>query len=522
MKTLILAVALLLAASAQAVNTSYNSFTNTGQFTNDGTNIWIPPSVKLTNVVLAGTATGNGSGLTNLTIPTNATYVITNDARPLSLTNTNNLFSGNGGGLTNVPAASLSRTNITGTWQFTNISGVDTLFDLIPLANRTNSGDYNLSVCSPTPRGSTCGGFFFGVWGTNATIPGYTGIPMGVLPSGATNYLYDIKALQIGGVGLQAIDINWGTVGMFVDPSWPFAIGGFTGNGETDWLFQDPTNWTLHFPTQVSSGNNIDPRVTGLGVNDTLTLDQRSSACRVTVSNLVITAGQFFVKSNQAVTTTAGKTDPANFDQTGSWSTTGNIYTSGSGAIGANNSLLQNAGTVNAPLLNIGYSGFFTRNFIPVWTDGYTGAGFIAFQPPTSAQGSHDPTGAALIITNGATLGVGVTGQALAAGNVLQVDALGSARALTVGTNGVVSASKGYATYNTNQYIIAATGWTNTNAFNCVAYVTPTSASYTYSDGTNTIMTGAAITATTPITFVMHPSYKITAAAGLAGVAIAQ
>lgn len=71
---------------------------------------------------------------------------------------------------------------------------------------------------------------------------------------------------------------------------------------------------------------------------------------------------------------------------------------------------------------------------------------------------------------------------------------------------------------NTNLYTIAGTGWTNTNAFPCTAIVQATGATITYSDGTNTIRTFTAITQ--ELQLPMNPSYKITAASGLSGVAI--
>ena len=85
-----------------------------------------------------------------------------------------------------------------------------------------------------------------------------------------------------------------------------------------------------------------------------------------------------------------------------------------------------------------------------------------------------------------------------------------------------ITVTNGVKTQNTNQYAIAASGWTNTNSFNCVAYVVPTAATITYSDGTNTIGTYTSVTSVGPIPFVMHPSYKVTAASGLAGKAVAQ
>lgn len=86
-------------------------------------------------------------------------------------------------------------------------------------------------------------------------------------------------------------------------------------------------------------------------------------------------------------------------------------------------------------------------------------------------------------------------------------------------TIAAVGQTNGFATYNTNQYPVAATGWTNTNAFNCVAYANGTAVAVTFSDGTNTIATSTISTITA---YAMHPSYKITAAAGLSGVVIAQ
>lgn len=84
--------------------------------------------------------------------------------------------------------------------------------------------------------------------------------------------------------------------------------------------------------------------------------------------------------------------------------------------------------------------------------------------------------------------------------------------------------AQGFNTYNTNQFTVAASGWTNTNAFNCVMYITgATAATFTVSDGTNTIFTDTGLTFTTAETIVMHPSYKVTVASGtITGVAVAQ
>lgn len=75
---------------------------------------------------------------------------------------------------------------------------------------------------------------------------------------------------------------------------------------------------------------------------------------------------------------------------------------------------------------------------------------------------------------------------------------------------------------DTNQFVIAASGWTNTNAFNCIARVSMSSATYTYSDGFRAIETGSSVTTTVPTAFELHPGWSISAASGLSGKAVAQ
>jgi hypothetical protein len=81
----------------------------------------------------------------------------------------------------------------------------------------------------------------------------------------------------------------------------------------------------------------------------------------------------------------------------------------------------------------------------------------------------------------------------------------------------------GFTTYNTNQFAVAASGWTNTNSFNCTLYITSaTAATFTLSDGTNSIYTDTGLTFTTAETIGMGPSYKLTVASGsIVGVATA-
>ena len=78
----------------------------------------------------------------------------------------------------------------------------------------------------------------------------------------------------------------------------------------------------------------------------------------------------------------------------------------------------------------------------------------------------------------------------------------------------------GASTLITNQYLVSATGWTNTNAFNCVFYVTATSSTITNTDGTNLIFTLNSFTGTLPVT--MHPGGVVKAGGGLSGIVIAQ
>lgn len=93
-----------------------------------------------------------------------------------------------------------------------------------------------------------------------------------------------------------------------------------------------------------------------------------------------------------------------------------------------------------------------------------------------------------------------------------------------INSNCVYTTTQGFWTKNTNTFPVASTGWTNTNQFNCVMYITSaTAATFTYSDGTNSIFTDTGLTFTTSETLIMHPSYKVTVASGtIVGTAIAQ
>jgi hypothetical protein len=92
----------------------------------------------------------------------------------------------------------------------------------------------------------------------------------------------------------------------------------------------------------------------------------------------------------------------------------------------------------------------------------------------------------------------------------------------TANVTGLLTLNNGVATVKTNQFAVASSGWTNTNAFDCVMYITAaTAATFTYSDGTNTIFTDTGLTFTTSESLVMHPSYKVVVASGtITGVAI--
>lgn len=169
---------------------------------------------------------------------------------------------------------------------YTNIGGQPDSFYLpLPLAQQAGTGDYSIPVIIPTPFASTCGGFFFPMFTTNFSAGA---VIWSILPNGTTNYLKDLKSFQIGSVPEQSIDIGPGTVGMFLDPNYCFQIGGFLSGKENDWIFQDPTNWVLHFPVGNSSAGQ-DPRSNGWWWHDVLTLDQRNGIAYV--SNLTTIGG---------------------------------------------------------------------------------------------------------------------------------------------------------------------------------------------------------------------------------------
>lgn len=111
----------------------------------------------------------------------------------------------------------------------------------------------------------------------------------------------------------------------------------------------------------------------------------------------------------------------------------------------------------------------------------------------------------------------------LAVGSANQ-GSLGSAAARAGQIYSVTNNAIGFTTQNTNQFAVAATGWTNTNNFNCVVYITAaTAATFTFSDGTNTIFTDTGLTFTTAETLILHPSYKIVVASGtITAVAVVQ
>lgn len=516
---------------------------------------------------------------------TNVINVITNDTRVITLTNTGNTFSGDGSGMFNTEAAILNkRLNSFYSLSYTNIGGIDTLYYNVPVSAQTNSGDYLIGIMSPTPVSSSCGGFFFPMFGTNKTYNNYTGTAWSILPSGQTNYLYDQKAMAINGNGANnTLDINGGTVGLFIDPHWPFYIGGFSpSSGEADWLYQDQTNWTVHFPT-LKSGSNIDPRTGGIGNWDSLTIDERQG--NVTASNLIVN-NQILVKNSGAdvatnyaqvtILSTASGWGP-NFVLNATASSGGRSYglnstgvsdPAGAGlmsvydynlgdyvlylggtshnlaiprgsittlSVTATNTLtasnfVQSANATNGNILFMGASGsIYNSNAVPTAA---LGTGTANSTKYLRGDKTWQITPVTVTVTADST-GFHQDGSSanFASGSVsAQVGDLANQPAYTVFGNSTgvsstptfntVPVSLGHSTLRTNLFAIAATGWTNTNSFNCVAMVSATAATVTYSDGTNTIRTFTGITQ--ELQLPMHPSYKFTAASGLAGNAIAQ
>lgn len=282
--------------------------------------------LTISNGTFYGTFTGNGSGLsgvqsTNSTLtwlglyPTNGiAYAIQLNALSNALPTGNlmgtissnnlggllpELQNTNGMGLTNITAARLLNPGVNSySLIYTNFGGTDGIMLGLNQTEISSSGDYSWIVYAGTPIGSTYGGFFFPVGGTNyangATV-------MGILSNGQTNYCYDFKALQVGGVpSTTQGNINGGTVGMFANPGWSFNVGTFYSGYEYDWIWQDPTNWITHFPSLPQTQNaNLDPR-NAVGY-DTLTIDQHHYL--VTVSNFAANGSNLFINNGFIGTT---------------------------------------------------------------------------------------------------------------------------------------------------------------------------------------------------------------------------
>lgn len=77
------------------------------------------------------------------------------------------------------------------------------------------------------------------------------------------------------------------------------------------------------------------------------------------------------------------------------------------------------------------------------------------------------------------------------------------------------SSATGFITHNTNLFAIQASGWTNTNSFNCTGIVHDTGQTITISDGTNTVDTLTLVTGL--VTVSLAPNEKFTSASGLSG-----
>jgi len=283
-------VALLAGANIQMIT---NGFTVTigGVVTNlNGLTI---SNAILVNSSILGLTSNQIPGLSwtniNSGLPTTLIGYGITDAQKTN-SNLTALAASDGGVLTNVYAAGLSNGLFAVPILLTNLDNQEALVVATPSASQITTGDTAIIIFSPTPQASSYGGFFFPIGGTNPVYNGFTGIPFSLLSNGQTNYVYDWKAGQLGSVPANGVNINNGTVGFFCNPAWPFTVGGFYSGFQNDWLYWDPTNWIVHFPTPNGAANQ-DPRSSG--VSDALKIDARNSV--VTVSNFMARSPSLFV-----------------------------------------------------------------------------------------------------------------------------------------------------------------------------------------------------------------------------------
>jgi hypothetical protein len=179
----------------------------------------------------------------------------------------------------------------------TNVNNQPVMLMMASLSQQTNTAiNPYITSYSPTPFSSSSGGWGLAIGGTNPTYNTYTGTAFSVLPNGQTNYIYDVIASAFNGVGAQYAGLNSGTVGVFNDPAWPFYLGGFVnGFGAADYLFWNPTNGIVYFPT-LGAGTG-DPRSTSFGCN-TAYVDEAHST--LWTSNLVVQNGNMFASQGSA------------------------------------------------------------------------------------------------------------------------------------------------------------------------------------------------------------------------------
>lgn len=386
---------------------------------------------------------------------------------------------------------------------YTNTGGQpDALFLPLSIAQQGGSGDYSIPIIIPSPLASTCGGFFFPMFTTNA---GTGRSVWSILANGQTNYLHDLKAGQIGAVPENSSDIGQGTIGMFDDPNYPFAFGGFINGFENHWLYQDPTNALLQFPL-ASTVAGRDARV----APSVMVIDQKNNFVVVTNqiklgTNLYIGYGVSTISGGAGIPifTNAGGgvipyIDPTTISPLGALSVT-NLTINAPNLV---NAISFGGATYMQRTGGGGDMSFFDNSGEYLRIGGAGGDNFLSMRTTGAIGWNTDGAGS---IGSSAGTGIGRPSQVFAKSNI------------------VSGLAAGFVTINTNQYAVSATGWTNTNSFNCTLYITSaTAATFTYNDGTNNIFTDTGLTFTTSESFGMGPSYKVTVASGtITGVAIA-
>lgn len=432
-----------------------------------------------------------------------------------TLSPVNNTNSGSGGSSNNPFALGLSNSTLATPIYWTNRAGSALENDIV-IASQTNYlTDSAISIFIPSAH-SSGDGLVFPLFGTNFVAGAANQMDSYINANGIleTNYLQDQFAMFIATVPLQSATSNnvsglgniaHGCGQIFMNGK-PFTLNAFYQGKENTAMFFNPTNYTIKFLVPQTFAYD------GMSNNFafcTLTIDEPNNT--VIVSNVLnVSSNLVMGYGNPNMSGGAGSKlftnangggilyiDPTTISPVGALSVT-NIKVNTTG--GAN--VINIGGSVYAGVTS-GGDWFLSDNqgeivrFGGINTDNYLRlSGTEAIGWSTDGNGS---------IGSSSGSGIGRPSFVYSKSNIV---------------SGVAA---GYVTINTNQYVVAASGWTNTNSFNCTLYITSaTAATFTYNDGTNNIFTDTGLTFTTAESFGMGPSYKITVASGtITGVAIA-